>query len=147
MVHSYHSKNSFQLLFIVFLLTTMKAGAIEYKFNFGAADKKGYWKIKHSTVYGPTSLFGYDMNTVPKDNDPYFFSVTLPEGNYKVTVVLGNKKETTNTTVRAESRRLMLENVETPQGKFVTRSFVVNIRNTKIGNDDSVRIKSGKSGN
>jgi len=106
----------------------MKAGAIEYKFNFDDTDKKGYWKIKHSTVYGPTSPFGYDMNTVPKDNDPYFFSVTLPEGNYKVTVVLGNKKETTNTTIRAESRRLMLENVKTSRGKFVTRSFIVKSR-------------------
>lgn len=40
MKNSHHPKIYFQLLFIVFLLTTMKAGAIEYKFNFGAADKK-----------------------------------------------------------------------------------------------------------
>lgn len=146
MEHSHHPKIYFQLLFIVFLLTAMKAGAIEYKFNFGDADKKGYHKIKHSTIYGPTSPFGYDLNTIPKNDDPYFFSVTLPEGNYKVTVVLGNKKEATNTTVRAESRRLMLENVETLRGKFATRSFIINIRNTKIGNNDSVRIKKREIG-
>ena len=70
MKHSHHLKIYFQLLFIVFLLTAMKAETIEYKFNFGDADKKGYHKIKHSTIYGSTSPFGFDLNTIPKNDDP-----------------------------------------------------------------------------
>jgi len=35
-------------------------------------------------------------------------------------------------TVKAESRRLMLEQVATAAGKFETRTFVVNVRNFKI---------------
>lgn len=80
------------------------------------------------------------------ENKPFFFSVDLPEGNYTVTVVLGNKEEATNTTIRSESRRLMLENVETPAGTFITRSFTVNIRNKQIGEHDSVRIKEREIG-
>ena len=45
------------------------------------------------------------------------------------------------TTVRAESRRLFLENVPTKKGEFKTYSFIVNKRNTKIGDNDRVKIK------
>ena len=56
--------------------------------------------------------------------------VTLPapmEGNYRVTVTLGSEKDSV-ATVKAELRRLMLENVHTLPGQSVTRSFVVNVR-------------------
>jgi lysophospholipase L1-like esterase len=45
------------------------------------------------------------------------------------------------TTVRAESRRLFLENFPTKKGEFKTYSFVVNKRDTKIGDKDRVKIK------
>jgi lysophospholipase L1-like esterase len=53
----------------------------------------------------------------------------VPEGNYRVTVTLGDAIASSNTTVKAESRRLMLESVATKSGEFVTRSFIVNVRN------------------
>ena len=48
-------------------------------------------------------------------------SVALPEGNYHVTVTLGDRDGESTTTVKAESRRLMLEKVRTAPGKFATR--------------------------
>src|SRR5947199_2922633 len=54
---------------------------------------------------------GFDLNTQPDGDKPWFFSVKLPEGNYNVTLVLGDANEPSLTTVKAESRRLMLENV------------------------------------
>jgi lysophospholipase L1-like esterase len=134
------------LLLFPILLLTLHINASEYKFYFGKNTKQGYQTVDNSIIFGDKSKFGYDLNTVPKGNNPYFFSVNLPEGNYRVTVVLGNKDESTITTVRAESRRLMLENVETDRGEFVTRSFIVNIRNTKIGDSDSVKIKKREIG-
>jgi len=134
------------LLLFPILLLTLHINAREYKFYFGKNTRQGYQTVDNSIIFGDKSKFGYDLNTVPKGNDPYFFSVNLPEGNYKVTVLLGNKDESTITTVRAESRRLMLENIETTPGKFVSRSFIVNIRNTKIGDSDSVRIKKREIG-
>lgn len=59
-------------------------------------------------------------------------NVKLAEGNYNVTVTLGDAKAATATTIKAELRRLMLENVRTKPGEFVTRTFTVNIRTPQI---------------
>ena len=40
--------------------------------------------------------------------------------------------QATETTVKAELRRLMLEKVETPKGKFRTETFIVNVRNPQF---------------
>ena len=48
---------------------------------------------------------------------PFFFSLDVPEGNYNVTVTLGDPSAESITTVKAEARRLVLERVKTPAGK------------------------------
>lgn len=74
------------------------------------------------------------------------FSVAVPEGNYRVTVKLGASDSATSTTVKSENRRLMLEDVATGPGAFVTRSFLVNVHTPKISADRSVRLKSREIG-
>ncbi|WP_342029194.1 rhamnogalacturonan acetylesterase [Sphingomonas sp. CFBP 13720] len=59
------------------------------------------------------------------------FSVALPEGNWRVTVTLGDARAAT-TTIKAEARRLMLDRVATGRGQSVTRSFVVNTRTAML---------------
>jgi lysophospholipase L1-like esterase len=54
--------------------------------------------------------------------------VAEPEGNYLVTATFGDRNNGTTNTVKAECRRLMVENLPTKPGEFVTRSFVVNTR-------------------
>jgi lysophospholipase L1-like esterase len=73
--------------------------------------------------------------------NPFYFSVKLPEGNYKVTVTLGDKAVESTTTIKAELRRLMLETVHTAPGKTVTRSFIVNLRTPQIAGGGEVRLK------
>ena len=63
---------------------------------------------------------------------PFYFSVPVRDGNYKVTVTLGSKKRASQTVVRAESRRLMVENCTTKKGCFETYSFVVSKRSPEI---------------
>ena len=65
---------------------------------------------------------GYDIVAAPKakSNAPFFYSVKVADGNYKVTVVLGSKKKAGKTVVRAENRRLMLDEVSTRKGEFKT---------------------------
>ncbi|HUD94812.1 rhamnogalacturonan acetylesterase [Sphingobium sp.] len=75
-------------------------------------------------VYRPGG-HGMEPGGTPSD---YLFSVALPEGNYRVTVRLGDTRAAGDTTVKAEARRLMLRNVATRRGQFVERSFLVNIR-------------------
>ena len=71
----------------------------------------------------------------------YYTSVQVPDGNYRVTVTLGHQKRPGSTTVRAESRRLFIENETTRKGETKTLSFLVNKRNTRINDRESVRIK------
>ncbi|MCM1449305.1 MAG: rhamnogalacturonan acetylesterase [Clostridiales bacterium] len=100
-------------------------------------------------VYNEMSGYGYDFNTMPdkkKNSQPFFFSVRVPDGNYKVTLTLGDKKRAANTTVRAESRRLIMENVATKKGKSEERSFIVNKRNPMIDLNNTVIINPREVG-
>lgn len=71
----------------------------------------------------------------------YYTSVQVPDGNYRVSVTLGSKKFAGSTTVRAESRRLFIENEPTRKGETKTISFLVNKRTPRINDRESVRIK------
>lgn len=93
--------------------------------------------------YSEETGYGYDLVETPtKDSkSPFFFSVRVPDGNYKVTVRLGSRKQAGITTVRAESRRLFIESVPTKKKEFIERTFIVNKRNTHIDGNEYVRIK------
>lgn len=71
----------------------------------------------------------------------YYTSVKVPDGNYRVKVTFGTKKRTGLTTVRAESRRLFIENEPTKKGERREVSFLVNKRSPRIDAKESVRIK------
>ena len=97
---------------------------------------------KSQPAYSESQGYGYDVLPAPtkKSTNPFYFSVKVPDGNYKVRVVLGGKKAA-ETTVRAESRRLMVENAVTAKGKTATYEFVVNKRSPQINGKERVRIK------
>ncbi len=99
-------------------------------------------------AYNDFNGYGYDFGTAPaKDGSkPFFFSARVPDGNYKVTVTMGDRKRKAETTVRAESRRLMLDRVNTGKGKKETRTFMVHKRSTHINLRDSVRINPREVG-
>jgi lysophospholipase L1-like esterase len=131
------------------------------KFSFGpGAAEPGYEKVTPDTIFTAERGFGFDLDskatTVERAGGrfggfctsarPFYFSVQLPEGNYDVTVVLGDSGGTSATTVRAESRRLMLENVRTAQGDLLTRSFTTNIRTAKLASGGQVKLKDRETG-
>jgi len=138
---------------------TASAQKTDFKFEFGSGTKvkTGYTSVTPATAYtkdlGYGIDFGYPAEAVDnggKDplkasnitgSKPFYFSVDVPEGNYKVTVTFGDAKLATVTTVRAESRRLMLEKVETKPGEFVTKTFIVNIRKPQIEGGTKVGLK------
>ena len=99
---------------------------------------------KPQPVYNAGTGYGYDLVPAPTKktpNEPFFFSVKVDDGNYRVRVVIGSKKKAAETTVRAEGRRLMVHNVATKKGKFETYEFVVNKRSPQIDEKNRVRIK------
>ena len=100
------------------------------EFDFGPGRvEPGYIKVLPSTTYSKELGYGFEPGfkvvgidrggESPLRDDycsgtgPFLFSVALPEGNYNVKLTLGDKTEATTTTIKAESRRLMLEAVRT----------------------------------
>lgn len=71
---------------------------------------------------------GVDFGTTAAPGEPFYFSVAVPEGTYRVTVTFGAADAASDNTVKVESRQLLLEGVTTRPGEFVTRSFLVNTR-------------------
>ncbi len=127
------------------------------KFDFGPGKiAPGYTQVVGNTIYSRELGYGFEsgasISCVDRVGDalrsdlctsdkPFYFSVALPEGNYHVTVTLGDAEASTVTTIKAELRRLMLERVETAKGKFATRAFTVNVRTPSIAGDGEVRLK------
>lgn len=84
------------------------------------------------TAYSAERGAGFDRGTRPEGNQQFYFSAAAPEGNHRVTVTFGSDDEPSDTTVRAESRQLMLEHVVVPQGGSVTKEFLVNVRTPRL---------------
>ncbi|HVU32907.1 MAG TPA: rhamnogalacturonan acetylesterase [Opitutaceae bacterium] len=60
---------------------------------------------------------------------PFDFTARVPhEGNYRVTVTLGDAHRESTTCIKAELRRLMVKVRHTAPGEFATVSFIVNTR-------------------
>jgi len=150
---------------IIFLFVALSFSGIaqqktSYKFSFSSAKvPAGYTQVKPEMAYSKEVGYGFDFGTKPTAIDrggkdalkagfctsdkPFYFSVALPEGSYAVKITMGDLKEATTTTVRAESRRLMLEKVQTAPGKFETKTIMLNIRIPEIaGTTNKVKLKS-----
>jgi lysophospholipase L1-like esterase len=129
-------------------ILALVAGALAahaQRFVCGPA-RAGEAQLTAASLYNATTP-GFDLNTVPEvaarscsSDKPFFFSVPLPEGSYRVTLVLGAEQAST-TTVWAEARRLMLEKVSTKPKGSVTRSFDTNVRVPEIAGDAMHRVK------
>jgi lysophospholipase L1-like esterase len=63
---------------------------------------------------------------------PALFSIAAAPGNYRVTVTIGLPNEATETTIKAESRRLMVDALKVGAGRHDTVSFIVNVRDAKL---------------
>lgn len=116
--------------------------------------KPGATQLTSGSLYAETKP-GFDLHTSAKiaansctSTQPFFFSIALPEGNYRVTVTLGGPLAST-TTVWAEARRLMLEKIRVIANGHVPRQFDVNIRVPTIAGDPShtVHLKPREVGN
>ena len=124
-------------------------GAGPLRFSFGALKPgAGFTTVAATNLNGAATGFGFDPGPRLTVRDhgvtcdqPFLFSVILPEGNYAITVTLGDEADESSTTVKAEARRLMLENVRTAKGEIATRQFMVNLRTPRIGDGDRVRLK------
>jgi lysophospholipase L1-like esterase len=110
----------------------------DLKFDFSAGPAKpGFTRVAPNTIYADDPGFGYepgaqvstgDHGAVTTSDKPFMFSAKVPEGNFNVTVTLGDSGIPTTTTLKAESGRLMIERLEVPAGSVAERTFTTNVR-------------------
>jgi lysophospholipase L1-like esterase len=129
-----------------------------YRFDFGPGEvAAGYIQVLPTTMYDASLEYGFldgsavqavdrgGSDALTRDlcmsDKPFYFSVKLPEGNYRVTVTLGDPCGESVTTIKAELRRLMLDQVRTRRGELATRMLAVNIRTPAIAGGGGVRLK------
>ena len=119
----------------------------------GVPGELARWGAKRMfATLSPTTRFtdttaGFDLLPSPAvegksctSDQPFFFSVPIPEGSYRVTVVLGGPQASI-TTVRAEGRRLMLEKIPTAANASITKIFDTNVRYPEISGDPSNKVR------
>lgn len=94
--------------------------------------------------YSDSLGYGYERGTVAvskKQTNPMFFSVKVPEGDYKVTVTLGSKKYAGVTALRSETRRMVVERMVTRKGELHDVAFNVNVHTPYINGEKSVNLQ------
>ena len=92
-----------------------------------------------SMVCGKAQTIDTLINKV--SDKPFDVTVQVPDGNYRVTVTVGNKKKAGQTVVRAESRRHYSDEIVTKKNKFENFTFVVNKHNPQIDAKTKVKLK------
>lgn len=134
------------------------AGSPRLQFDFGTGPAASGWvKVSPDDVYSQDRGFGFELgasvNSARRDVEdllssdfitggaPFYFSVCVPQGNYRVLLVLGDPDGISSTTVKAEIRRLMLHEVQTAHGEIKRQCIIVNTRTPKITQERSVRLK------
>lgn len=121
-----------------------------FKFDFGGGKPEAGWiQVAPTNVYSPETGYGFEPGAVLRlenlkvpsltSSNPFYFSVKLPEGNYKV---IATFDEGSVTTIKAELRRLMIEHARTAKGKTTTRTFIVNLRTPGISGTNHVHLKA-----
>ena len=139
------------ILICLTLIASSKTKSTDLKFDFGSGKaKKGWTQITATSNYSAEKGFGLIASGPMEDGKggtylsskkPFYFVVHIPEGHYRLILTLGGSPEGSSTTVKAESRRLMLENVKTASGKKVKKTIVVDVRTPKINDQEQIKLK------
>ena len=116
------------------IVSTAAAQTPGDRYVFGDAAPAGAKAVTAAApAYDPARGYGLEGASAAKigkgvqSDAAFFFSAKVPEGNHKVTIVLGGDAASV-TTVKSELRRLSLDQVAVPAGGSVTRTFIVNTR-------------------
>lgn len=137
------------IIFWAFWVVSVPCMAQSFKFDFGPGKvKKGYIQVLPEMGYTAERGYGFEFSSNLTGNafkgrdalrddhitsdKPFYFSVKLREGNYNVSVTLGDKRGISATTIKAECRRVMVEKAETGMGQFTTQEFTVHVRDSTI---------------
>ena len=135
-------------VFFAILFYVSQANAAEnYKFDFGDGPvANSYTQVKANTKFSESLGYGFESGTVKSvdrlwddelitdfltASDEMVFSVVLPQGNYEVTFIFGDGENESETTVKAENRKLIFDRVTTSGAVFSKQSVSLRRMETK----------------
>ncbi len=144
----FHHFSKMNVAFVLLATSaTLVCAQPSLKFQFGGQPDPEWTEVFPTNLYSASAGYGFEPGAMVQagkasavSDRPFYFSVKLPEGNYKVTAILGGEDAAT-TTVKAELRRLMLEKIHTAPREFATETFIVNLRQPEIPGGDHVHLK------
>lgn len=144
------------VLLALIISTSFAAESPPLRFAFGPGTAApGYAAVPPDTIFTRSLGYGFEpgakLEAVSRPRSgsspggfitsdaPFRFTARVPaEGNYRVTVTLGDAAGESVTTIKAELRRLMAEKVVTRAGEFKRVSFIVNTRTPRIAPRGSI---------
>ena len=137
------------VLFATAAFAAEESARTRFHFSFGMGKiASDTIRVSSNTVYDKERGYGFEPGSELKEGEGavtsdhlFYFSVAVPEGNYKVTATLGDNQAASVTTIKAELRRLMVEKVTIAEGKAEKRTFIVNVRTPQIAGGGEVRLK------
>jgi lysophospholipase L1-like esterase len=111
----------------------------EMQFTCGGAGGKTLSAEMRFDAAAGAAAYGFDLMAAPtsfakgacSSDKAFFFSMAATDGDYRVTLVLGGPEAST-TTVRAESRRLIVDELKLVAKSEKSVVFNVNVRTDKI---------------
>ena len=140
----------------IFLGSFLFAQQTTFKFDFGGdRNESGFITITSISKFDKKVGYGFmdisDLKSVENggnaltgdfitSNKPFYFSVAIPEGNYDIQLNLGDTKGTSETTVRVENRRMMLNNVKTKKGEIFEKQITVHQKDSIIRDQEGTQI-------
>jgi lysophospholipase L1-like esterase len=145
------------IFILAILFPAIASGQQEQVFVFGTGSEKEAVRTISSPVrYSDDKGYGFDFENSNKvtvvdsvapgegyctADLPFYFSVKLPEGCYRVQVLLGNPQMPSVTVIKAEARRIMLANYPLEKGQSGEVAFNVSVRSPVISGTDSILLK------
>jgi lysophospholipase L1-like esterase len=120
-----------------------------FRFDFGSDQSSSGWTpVSKNSVYSAQKGFGIiSSGEIEAGKDylsskkPFYFVVDLPEGHYELILTLGGSAEGSSMTLKAESRRLLFENVKTEPGKTVQKTVVIDVRYPEMAKQEGIKLK------
>jgi lysophospholipase L1-like esterase len=106
----------YAVLLLLLGLLASPLSAAPRKFEFAGTAQK--------PLYTKAAGFGFDSARFTTGSK---FSIDLPDGNYDVTVKLGDAASAANTGLRAQWRRLLLDDLSTQPAEIQQRTVTINV--------------------
>ena len=141
-------KRAISAISFLFIACSLQGQQTSFRFDFGSGDvAPGYIQITPASKFTYQTGYGLAQHSVVESidrggnpltsdlitsNKPFYFSVKLPDGNYDVKVIMGDKLEASSATIRAECRRLMIEKATSAKGEIKTVNFTVHVKDSLI---------------